>query len=48
MTDFKEANGLSDIDFPYHDYDSILDRFVDDLAVHTKRTHPEIYKGKYI
>ena len=25
MTDFKKANNLNDIDFPFHDYDPILD-----------------------
>ena len=47
MTDFKKANNLNDIDFPFHDYDAILDQFVDDLAVYTPRNNLDNYKGKY-
>ena len=46
MTDFKKANNLNDIDFPFHDYDAILDQFVNDLAVYTPRSNPNNYKGK--
>ena len=37
MQDFKKANNLNDMDFPFHEYDAILDQFVDDLAVYTKK-----------
>ena len=45
MTEFKKANNLNDVDFPFHDYDAILDQFVDDLAVYTPRNNPDNYRG---
>ena len=46
MTDFKKANNLTDVDFPFRDYNAILDKFIDDLAVYTPRNNPDNYKGK--
>ena len=31
MSDFKKANNITDADFPYHNLESLLDQFVDDL-----------------
>ena len=50
MSDFKKANNIKDADFPYHNYESLLDQFVDDLAVyslhpqgHPKQLHRKIF-----
>ena len=46
MSDFKKAMDITDEDFPYVNYEALLDTFVDDLAVYTPKVNPENYKGK--
>ena len=47
MPDFKKAKNIKDADFHYHNYESLLDQFVDDLAVYTHKDTPSNYTGKY-
>ena len=35
------------MDFSYVNYESLLDQFVDDLAIYTPKVNPTNYKGKF-
>ena len=35
MSDFKKTMNITDEDFPYVNYENLLDTFVDDLAIYT-------------
>ena len=47
MPDFKKAKNIKDADFHYHNYESLLDQFVDDLAVYTPKVTPDNYTGTF-
>ena len=38
MSDFKKANNITDADFPYHNYESLLDQFVDHLDIRVEKS----------
>ena len=47
LQDFKSENNINDRDFPLIDYEQYLKQFLEDLAVHTYKTMPYTYAGKY-